>query len=216
MKFFIDTADIEEIREVAKLGVIHGVTTNPSLIAKTGRKHREVIEEICEIVDGDISVEATALDAEQMIAEGREFASWNDNVVVKVPLTPEGIRACKALSKDGIGVNVTLCFSMNQALLAANAGAKYISPFIGRLDDIGQDGMEVISEIVQAYANYPHIETQVLAASIRHPRHVSESALVGAHVATIPHKVLMQMFKHTLTDVGIERFLADWEKVPKS
>jgi transaldolase len=215
MKFFIDTADIEQIREAAALGVIHGVTTNPSLIAKTGRKHREVIEEICDIVDGDISVEATALDAEGMIAEGREFATWGDSIVVKVPLTPEGITACKALSDDGIGVNVTLCFSMNQALLAANAGAKYISPFIGRLDDIGQDGMETVAEIVAAYANYPHIDTQVLAASIRHPRHVSEAALVGAHVATIPHKVLMQMFNHSLTDIGIERFLADWEKVPK-
>lgn len=215
MKFFIDTADIEQIREAAALGVIHGVTTNPSLIARTGRKHREVIEEICDIVDGDISVEATALDAEGMISEGREFATWGDNIVVKVPLTPEGITACKALSDDGIGVNVTLCFSMNQALLAANAGAKYISPFIGRLDDIGQDGMDVVAEIVTAYANYPHIDTQVLAASIRHPRHVSESALVGAHVATIPHKVLMQMFNHSLTDIGIQRFLADWEKVPK-
>lgn len=215
MKFFIDTANIDEIREAARLGVIHGVTTNPSLIAKTGKKHRDVIAEIAEIVDGDISVEATSLDAEGMIAEGREFATWGKNIVVKLPLIPEGIRACRTLADEGVGCNVTLCFSLNQALLAANAGAKYISPFVGRLDDIGHEGMDLIGEIVQAYDNYPYIETQVLVASIRHPRHVSDAALMGAHVSTIPHKVLMQMFQHSLTDLGVERFLADWEKVPK-
>lgn len=216
MKFFIDTADIKEIREAADLGVIHGVTTNPSLVAKTGRKHQDVIREICDIVDGDISVEATSLDAEGMVKEGREFATWGRGVVVKVPLTQEGLKACRTLTDDGIGVNVTLCFSLNQALLAARAGAKYISPFVGRLDDIGQDGMQLISEIVQAYDNYPDLTTQVLVASVRHPRHVSDAALMGAHVATIPHKILMQMYGHSLTDIGIERFLADWEKVPKT
>ena len=215
MKFFIDTADISEIRGAADLGVIHGVTTNPSLVAKTGRRHEDVIKEICDIVDGDISVEATSLDAAGMIEEGRAFAKWGEQVVVKVPLTPEGLKACRALTNDGIGVNVTLCFSLNQALLAARAGARYISPFVGRLDDIGQDGMELIAEIVQAYGNYGDIDTQVLVASVRHPRHVSDAALMGADVATIPHKILMQMYGHTLTDLGIERFLADWEKVPK-
>lgn len=216
MKFFIDTAEIDQIREVADLGIIDGVTTNPSLVAKTGRKHREVIDEIVGLVDGDISVEATALDAEGMITEGREFASWSDNVVVKVPLTPAGIKACGVLSSEGIGVNVTLCFSTNQALLAAKAGARYISPFVGRLDDIGHDGMDLIAEIVQVYSNYPDLGTEVLAASIRHPRHVTDAAIIGAHVATVPHNILMQMFNHSLTDLGIERFLKDWEKVPKS
>ena len=214
MKFFIDTANIEEIKEVASIGLLDGVTTNPSLIARTGRKHREVIEEICAVVDGPVSVEATALDAEGMIAEGRAFAKWADNIVIKVPLTVDGLKACKALSDDGIGVNVTLCFSTNQALLAARAGATYISPFVGRLDDIGRDGMGLIEEIVTAYDNYPYITTQVLVASIRHPRHLTDSALMGAHVATIPHGVLMKLFKHPLTDSGIEKFLKDWESVP--
>ena len=216
MKFFIDTAIIEEIREVARLGFIDGVTTNPSLIAKTGKKHRDVIEEICDLVSGPISVEATAMDSDEMIKEGREFATWADNIVVKLPLTPEGLRACYHLSQDGIDCNVTLCFSTNQALLAARAGAAYISPFVGRLDDIGHDGMDVIAEIVEAYSHFPDIRTEVLVASIRHPRHVTDAAMLGADVATVPHKVFMGMFNHTLTDIGIKRFLADWEKVPRS
>ncbi|RDV39310.1 fructose-6-phosphate aldolase [Bradymonadaceae bacterium TMQ3] len=216
MKFFIDTADTTEIRTAAQLGILDGVTTNPSLIAKSGRPFKEVILEICELVDGPVSAEVTATDTEGMVREGREFASWADNIVVKIPLTPDGLKACKTLTDEGIGVNVTLCFSTNQALLAARAGATYISPFIGRLDDLGQSGMDLIEEIVAAYANYPNIHTQVLVASIRHPRHVAESALLGAHVATIPFNIIDKMFQHPLTDTGLEKFLKDWEKVPKA
>ncbi|TXD37565.1 fructose-6-phosphate aldolase [Lujinxingia vulgaris] len=216
MKFFIDTADTSEIRTAAQLGILDGVTTNPSLIAKSGRPFKEVILEICELVDGPVSAEVTATDTEGMIREGREFASWADNIVVKIPLTPDGLKACKTLTDEGIGVNVTLCFSTNQALLAARAGATYISPFIGRLDDLGQSGMDLIEEIVAAYANYPNIHTQVLVASIRHPRHVAESALLGAHVATIPFNIIDKMFQHPLTDIGLEKFLKDWEKVPQA
>jgi len=216
MKFFIDTADTSEIRTAAQLGILDGVTTNPSLIAKSGRPFKEVILEICELVDGPVSAEVTATDTEGMLREGREFASWADNIVVKIPLTPDGLKACKTLTDEGIGVNVTLCFSTNQALLAARAGATYISPFIGRLDDLGQSGMDLIEEIVAAYANYPNIHTQVLVASIRHPRHVAEAALLGAHVSTIPFNIIDKMFQHPLTDIGLEKFLQDWEKVPQA
>lgn len=211
MKIFIDSADVDEIREAASLGLVDGVTTNPSLVAKSGRNFREVIEEICGLVDGPVSAEVTGLEADEMVAEGAEYAAWADNVIIKVPLTREGLKACKRLSSDGIGVNVTLCFSANQALLAAKAGATFISPFIGRLDDIGQDGMELIEEIVQIYDNYPHLETEVLVASVRHPRHVTEAAKLGADVATIPFPVLDKMLHHPKTDLGLEKFLKDWE-----
>ncbi len=215
MKFFIDTADVNEIRAAAALGILDGVTTNPSLIAKTGRPFKDVITEICEIVDGPVSAEVTALDTEGMLKEGRELASWADNIVVKIPLTPDGLRACKILTSEGIGVNVTLCFSTNQALLAARAGATYISPFIGRLDDLGQEGMDLTEEIVTAYANYPNISTEVLVASVRHPRHVTTSALIGADVCTVPFSVIDKMFKHPMTDLGLAQFMKDWENVPK-
>lgn len=216
MKFFIDTADVSEIRKAAALGILDGVTTNPTLIAKTGRPFKDVITEICEITDGPVSAEVTALDADGMIKEGRELAKWASNIVVKIPLTPDGLRACKILTDEGIGVNVTLCFSTNQALLAARAGATYISPFIGRLDDLGQDGMALIEEIVAAYANYPNIETEVLVASVRHPRHVTDAALIGAHVCTVPFGVIDKMFKHPMTDLGLAQFMKDWENVPKA
>ncbi|MEM4169722.1 MAG: fructose-6-phosphate aldolase [Thermoproteota archaeon] len=212
MKFFIDTANLEEIRQAKEIGLIDGVTTNPSLIAKEGKiDFKEHISKICQIVDGDVSVEVTALDAEGMLCQGREFASISQNVVIKCPLTIEGLKATRTLSNEGIKVNVTLCFSPAQAILAAKAGATYVSPFIGRLDDISHDGMELIRNIVQIYKNY-NFPTQVLSASIRHPRHVVESALAGAHVATIPFKVIQQLVQHPLTDKGLEIFLADWNK----
>ncbi len=213
MKIFIDSADVNDIREAASLGLVDGVTTNPSLVAKTGRNFREVIEEICSLVDGPVSAEVTGLQADEMVAEGTEYAAWADNVIIKVPLTREGLKACKRLSSDGIGVNVTLCFSANQALLAAKAGATFISPFIGRLDDIGHDGMELIADIIEIYDQYPNLDTEVLVASVRHPRHVTEAAKLGADVATIPFPVLDKMFNHPLTDNGLERFLKDWESV---
>jgi transaldolase len=211
MEFFIDTADIDEVRKAASIGILDGVTTNPSLVAGSGRDFEDVILDICEIVDGPVSVEVTATDYEGMVEEGREYAEWADNTIIKCPLTPDGLQATKALSDDGIGVNVTLCFSLNQALLAARAGATYISPFIGRLDDIGNQGMQVVEQIVQAYDNYEHIDTKVLAASIRHPQHVTEAALLGADVATVPPEVIDQMFQHPKTDLGLERFLEDWK-----
>ncbi|MFP4596655.1 MAG: fructose-6-phosphate aldolase [Persicimonas sp.] len=211
MKIFIDSADVDEIREAASLGLVDGVTTNPSLVAKSGRDFKEVIQEICTLVDGPVSAEVTGLQADEMVAEGSEYAAWADNVIIKVPLTREGLKACKQLSSDGIGVNVTLCFSANQALLAAKAGATYISPFIGRLDDIGHDGMKLIEDIVTIYNHYPHLETEVLVASIRHPRHVTEAAKLGADVSTIPFPVLDKMLHHPKTDSGLEKFLADWE-----
>ena len=214
MKIFIDTADIDEIKEAASWGILDGVTTNPSLIAKTGRDFRTVVQEICEIVDGPISAECIETAAEKMIPEARDIAKMHPNIVVKVPLTAEGLKTVKVVSKEGIKTNVTLCFSAPQGLLAAKAGATYISPFIGRLDDLSHDGMEVVQDLVDIYDTYD-LETQVLAASIRHPRHVTEAALCGAHVSTIPFGVLKQLMKHQLTDMGIERFLADWEKVPK-
>lgn len=214
MKIFIDTANVEEIRKANELGIIDGVTTNPTLVAKEGRDFKEVVKEICSIVDGPISAEAVSEDAKGMIEEGRELSKIHKNVVIKIPMTGEGLKAVKALAKEGIKTNVTLVFSANQALLAAKAGATYVSPFIGRLDDIGQDGMMLVEEILQIYSVYG-FETQVIVASIRHPIHVKQAALFGAHVATIPPQVIHQMLKHSLTDTGIKRFLEDWEKVPK-
>lgn len=213
MKIFLDTANLAEIREVASWGVIDGVTTNPSLIAREGRDFIETIHEICEIVDGPVSAETVGQSAERMIEEGRLLARVHPNVVVKVPLTWEGLRATKALSTDGIRVNVTLCFQAGQALLAAKAGATYISPFVGRLDDIGQDGMDLIRQIVNIYANYPDLRTQVLAASIRHPLHIVQAAEAGADVSTIPYKVLKSTILHPLTDKGNAAFMKDWEGV---
>lgn len=211
MKFFIDSAAIDEIREAASLGILDGVTTNPSLVAKEGRNFRELLDEILEIVDGPVSAEVVAIDTDGILKEGRELAAIHPNIVVKVPLIREGIKAVRILSAEGIKTNVTLCFSPTQALLAAKAGATYISPFVGRLDDISHDGMEVIRQIVAIYSNYGYT-TQVLAASIRHPLHVVESALAGADVATIPFKVIDMMFRHPLTDRGLEAFLGDWKK----
>jgi len=212
MKFFIDTANLNEIREAAELGLIDGVTTNPSLIAKEGdvdfKKH---VASICEIVHGDVSVEVTSLEMDEMLTEGREYARIAPNVVVKCPLTRDGLKATKRLTAEGIKVNVTLCFSAAQAILAAKAGAAYISPFLGRLDDIGHDGLELLSEIVEIYSNYDW-KTEVLAASIRSPLHVVEAARMGAHVATMPFKVIEQLIKHPLTDKGLDQFLADWRK----
>jgi transaldolase len=216
MKFFIDTADTKEIRALAATGMVDGVTTNPSLIAKSGRNFIETISEICAAVDGPVSAEVAATDAETIIAEGRHLAEIAKNVAVKVPLTWDGLRACRTLSSDGTMVNVTLCFSANQALLAAKAGATFISPFIGRLDDCGEDGMALIRDIRQIYDNYPELRTEILAASIRHPRHVTESALAGADVATVPPGVLRQLASHPLTDKGLEQFLADWAKTGQS
>ena len=212
MKFFIDTANLDEIKEANELGLIDGVTTNPSLVAKEGDvDFKEHLAKICSMVKGDISAEVTALDTEGMLAQGREYAKVASNVVVKCPMTLDGLKATRILTAEGTGVNVTLCFSAAQAILAAKAGAKYISPFIGRLDDIAQDGMQVIHDIVQIYGNYGY-KTQVLAASIRHPMHIVDAALAGADVATIPFKVIQQLVKHPLTDKGLESFLSDWKK----
>ncbi|MEL6289046.1 MAG: fructose-6-phosphate aldolase [Pseudomonadota bacterium] len=212
MKFFVDTADVAEIKDLADTGLLDGVTTNPSLIAKSGRDFVEVVAEICALVDGPVSAEVTATDAETMIAEGRKLAAIADNVAVKVPLTFDGLKACNALTSDGHQVNVTLCFSANQALLAAKAGATFVSPFIGRLDDIGIDGMELIAEIRAIYDNYDALRTEILAASIRTVNHVKQSALAGADVATVPPATLKALVRHPLTDAGLEAFLADWEK----
>lgn len=212
MKFFIDTANLDEIREANELGLIDGVTTNPSLVAKEGDvDFKEHIAKICEIVKGDVSAEVTSLDTEGMLREGRELAKIASNVVIKCPLTLDGLKATRKFREEGTKVNVTLCFSAAQALLAAKAGASYISPFIGRLDDIAQDGMQLIRDIVQIYDNYG-FETEVLAASIRHPVHIVDCALAGADVATIPFKVIQQLVKHPLTDKGLDSFLADWKK----
>jgi transaldolase len=214
MKIFIDTANLDEIRELASWGVIDGVTTNPTLVAKSGRSFKEIVQEIFDIVDGPISLEAVSIKAEDMIKESRNLAKIHKNVVVKIPMTPEGLKAVKVLSKAGIKTNVTLIFSANQALLAAKAGATYVSPFIGRLDDIGQDGMQIIEEIMDIFTNYD-IKTEVIVASIRHPIHVIQAARLGAHIATIPPDVIRKMVGHSLTDIGIEKFLKDWEKVKK-
>ena len=216
MKFFVDTADVDAIRDLADTGLVDGVTTNPSLIAKSGRDFVEVVQEICDIVDGPISAEVTATESDAMLEEGRKLAKIHKNITVKVPLTRDGLKTCKALSGDGTMVNVTLCFSANQALLAAKAGATFISPFVGRLDDIGTEGMQLIDDIVQIYANYPDLKTEVLVASVRSPMHVLEAAKIGAGVATLPPDVLHAMFKHPLTDKGLDAFLADWRKTGQS
>lgn len=215
MKFFIDTANVEDIKKANDMGIICGVTTNPSLIAKEGRDFAEVIAEIASIVDGPISgeVKATTLDAEGMIAEGRAIAAIHPNMVVKIPMTPEGLKAVKVLSKEGIATNVTLIFSANQALLAARAGATYVSPFIGRLDDISQPGMDLVRTIAEMFQMYDDIDTEIIAASVRNPIHVTECALAGADIATVPYKVLDQMIRHPLTDQGIAKFQADYKAV---
>ncbi|MDD2421713.1 MAG: fructose-6-phosphate aldolase [Heliobacteriaceae bacterium] len=212
MKLFLDSANVEEIREANALGVICGVTTNPSLIAKEGRNFRQVVQEITAIVDGPISAEVISLEAGGMIAEARELAGIHPNIVIKIPMCAEGLKATAQLAKEGIATNVTLVFSANQGLLAARAGATFVSPFVGRLDDIDHDGLLVVQELVEIYALHG-LATEIIAASIRHPLHVSEAAKAGAHIATIPYKVLMQMTKHPLTDIGIDRFLRDWETV---
>jgi transaldolase len=215
MEFFIDTAMTDEIREAQEMGVISGVTTNPSLTAKTGRTYYDVLLEISDIVDGPISAEAVSLDLKGMMKEAHHLHKIDkDKIVIKFPNTPEGLKAVHHCKEEGIPTNVTLTFSANQALLAAKAGATYVSPFVGRLDDVGQDGMDLISDIRTIFDNYA-FETKIIVASIRHPIHVHQAALIGADVATIPYKVIMQLFKHPLTDIGIERFLADWEKIPK-
>ncbi len=211
MKFFIDTANIDEIKQAHDMGMVDGVTTNPSLIAREGRVFEEVLEEICSIIDGPISAEVVSLDAEGMVVEGKKLAAINDNIVIKVPMTTEGIKAVRMFAADGIKTNVTLVFSASQALLACKAGAAFISPFVGRLDDISQNGMELISDIMAIIDNYG-FTSEVIVASIRNPIHVVESALIGADIATIPFKVIAQLAKHPLTDIGIEQFLSDWQK----
>lgn len=214
MQIFIDSADIEEIRDAAAMGVIDGVTTNPSLVAKTGRPFKDVLVDICEVVDGPISAEVVATDYDGILQEAHSLSAMHENIVVKVPLISEGLKAVRTLSDEGIRTNVTLCFSPTQGLLAAKAGATYISPFIGRIDDISGTGMELVEQLVTIYQSYDY-ETQVLAASIRHPVHVVQAALIGAHVATLPHKVIHQLLKHPLTDRGLDRFLADAKKIPR-
>jgi transaldolase len=212
MKFFVDTADVTEIRELAATGLLDGVTTNPSLVAKTGRDFKAVIREICEVVPGPVSAEVAAIDDEGMVAEGRVLARIAKNVSVKVPLTWDGLKACKTLTSEGTMVNVTLCFSANQALLAAKAGATFVSPFLGRLDDVGLDGMELVREIRAIYDNYTELTTDILAASIRTVNHVKQAAILGADVATMPPAILKALVKHPLTDKGLELFVADWKK----
>ncbi len=214
MKFFIDSADVKDIRTANDMGCVDGVTTNPSLLAKVGRPLEETIKEICTIVDGPVSAECVSLTAPELIAEGKKLSKIHSNVVIKIPMGTEGMKAVKALTSEGIRTNVTLCFSANQALLCAKAGATYVSPFVGRLDDISQDGMGLIKDIVTIYKNYG-FKTQVLVASVRHPVHVLQAALIGADVATVPLNVIQQLANHPLTDAGIKKFLADWEKVPK-
>jgi transaldolase len=216
MKFFVDTAEVSEIRSLAEAGLVDGVTTNPSLIAKSGRRMAEVIAEISAITPGPVSAEVTATEYGDMLAEGRYLREIAPNVAVKVPLTEAGLKTCRSLSADGTLVNVTLCFSPAQALLAAKAGATFVSPFVGRLDDIAVDGMQLIADIVKIYRNYPHLKTEVLVASIRHPIHLVEAAKLGAGVATLPPAVIRQLLKHPLTDRGLEAFLADWRKTGQS
>ncbi len=213
MKLFIDTADLKEIREIANWGIVEGATTNPTLLSKQEGHPHDILREICEIVKGPVSAEVVSQDHEGMVREARELAKIHEHIVIKIPFGIEGLKAVKQLSGEGIKTNVTLVFSPSQALLAARAGANYISPFVGRLDDISNDGMEIVAQIVEIFNNYPDIETEVIVASIRHPMHVVEAALLGAPIATIPPKVFRQMVKHPLTDIGIERFLKDWEKV---
>jgi transaldolase len=214
MKFFIDTADIKEIREAASMGLVDGVTTNPSLVAKTGRKFKDVLLEICDIVKGPVSAEVVGTKYDDMMREAREYAALRSNIVVKIPMLAEGMKAVRTWTDEGIKTNVTLCFSATQALVAAKAGATYISPFVGRLDDVSTNGMQLIGEIVQIYDNYG-FDTEVLVASVRGPMHVHEAAMLGAHVVTCPLSVLIALCKHPLTDLGLAKFLSDWEKVPK-
>ena len=216
MKFFVDTADVADIKDLAASGLLDGVTTNPSLIKKSGRDFIETVREIAGICPGPISAEVVALDHDGMMKEAEILRKIADNVAVKVPLTPDGLKTCKVLTSEGTMVNVTLCFSAAQALLAAKAGATFISPFVGRLDDIGQDGMHLIAEIMQIYRQYPHFKTEVLVASVRHPQHVVQSAKLGAHVATLPPNILRMLFKHVLTDNGLKAFLEDWAKTGQS
>lgn len=213
MKIFLDTANIDEIRKACSWGIIDGITTNPSLISKENKDFRETVLEICDICKGPISAEVLSLDVDEIIKEARQISKWSDNIVIKVPLIQDGIKAISVLSKEGIKTNATLVFSTNQAILACKAGATYLSPFVGRVDDIGWNGMELIKEIMTVINNYGY-KSQVISASIRHPMHVTESAKAGAHVATIPYKVLEQMFKHPLTDIGVQKFIEDWKKVP--
>ena len=214
MRFFIDTADVREVKEAASMGLVDGVTTNPSLVAKTGRKFRDVLLEICDAVEGPVSAEVVTLTHDEMMKEARELSGLRSNIVVKIPLVPEGLKAVKTCREEGIKTNVTLCFSATQALLAAKAGATYISPFVGRLDDVSTDGMQLIADILEIYDHYG-FETEVLVASVRHPIHVLQAAKLGAHVATCPLSVLLQLSKHPLTDAGLAKFLDDWKKVPQ-
>lgn len=211
MKFFVDTANIAEIRELAEMGIIDGVTTNPSLVAREKGSYDDLLREICDLVDGPISAEVTAVDVEGMLKEGDHYASLHDNIVVKLPTTPDGLKACRRLVADDVRVNMTLIFSPLQALLCARAGATFVSPFIGRLDDIGQEGMGVIEQTVQIFHNY-NFPTEVLVASVRHPVHILQAAMIGADICTVPHKILLQMIHHPLTESGLEKFLADWKK----
>ena len=212
MKFFVDTADLADIKDLAATGLLDGVTTNPSLIAKSGRNFLDLVAEICQVVEGPVSAEVAATDFETMLKEGQKLAKIAKNIAVKVPLTPAGLKVCKALSSEGIMVNVTLCFSAAQAILAAKAGATFISPFVGRLDDVGTDGMGLIADICQIYKQYPAFTTEVLVASVRHPMHVVEAGKLGAHVATMPPAVIRLLFGHPLTDKGLAQFVADWQK----
>jgi transaldolase len=213
MKIFLDTANIEHIRHGVRMGVVAGVTTNPSLVSREGRvDYRKLVEEICAIVPGPVSTEVLGQDVKTMVTEAREIAKWADNVVVKIPASPEGVEATAVLAKENVKVNFTLCFTLNQAILAAEAGARFISPFVGRLDDIGEDGMKVVADIVE-YLDYYQLSSQVIAASIRHPQHCLMAAKIGAHIATVPYEVLLQMVRHPLTDIGIQRFKDDWSKV---
>ncbi len=216
MKFFVDTADINDIKDLSSTGLIDGVTTNPSIIAKSGKDFIPLIEEICDIVDGPVSAEVAATDYDTMIKEGKKLAAIADNVAVKVPLTPDGLKVCKELSDSGTMVNVTLCFSSAQAILAAKAGAAFISPFVGRLDDLSNDGLTLISDIVRIYENYAEFNTEVLVASVRSPMHITESAKMGAHVATCPASVIRQLYNHPLTDKGLAAFVEDWKKTGQS
>ena len=216
MKFFADTSNIDDIKKLNEAGMLDGVTTNPSIIAKSGREFIPLIEEICDIVEGPVSAEVASTDYETMIKEGKKLAAIADNVAVKVPLTPDGLRVCKELSDKGTMVNVTLCFSPGQALLAAKAGAAFISPFVGRLDDICQDGLQLIADIMRIYENYEYFDTEVLVASVRNPLHIIESAKMGAHVATCPPSVIYQLFNHPLTDKGLAAFVEDWKKTGQS
>lgn len=213
MKIFLDTANLESIKKFNDMGLLDGITTNPSLMSKEKGNPKDAMEEITKIIKGDVSLEVVSTDFSGMIEEGKRLRQYGDNVVVKVPMTPDGLKACKSLSSDGIPVNVTLVFSPNQALLAAKSGAKYVSPFIGRLDDIGQDGMNLIQDIKEIFKNYPHLKTEILVASVRHPMHVVDAAKIGADVVTLPPGVLDKMLQHPLTKIGLENFLKDWEKV---